>query len=281
MVDQPHIVCFGAAQWDILAHATGGARGRDVPGRVRSGPGGVALNAAMGLAAAGLAVTLVSAVGDDRAGGPLVDTIAAMGIATETVLVYPDTATGRYVAVERVDGELLAAVADMAAIDNLLPEHLSLDALKPADAWLVDANLPPSTLRAIAAYPGRPPLHANAVSEAKATRLRPLLDQLDGIYCNRLEAEAICAVGLNAARAAAEALVGRGCGRAVVTDRAQPVADAGHHGAAVLRPPPWPNRPATGAGDALMAGHLGAAVRGATPEAALAAGIAAAAALVT
>lgn len=235
----------------------------------------------MTLAGMGIAVTLVSAVGDDRAGGALVETIGATGVATETVLVYPDTPTGRYVAIERVDGELIAAVADMAAVDAIAPEHLPLASLRAASAWLVDANLPPAVLRSLAGQQGRPALFANATSEAKATRLRPLLGQLAGLYCNRLEAEAICAVGLNASRAAAEALVGRGAARAVVTDGALPAADAGHHGATVQQPSPGRIRTVTGAGDALMAAHLGAVLQGARPDEALAAGLSAAAALTT
>ena len=277
MVEHPHIVCFGAAQWDILAHSSSSARGADMPGEVRSRPGGVALNAAMGLAALGLSVKLVSAVGQDRAGAALVEVIAGQGIETETVLVYPDVPTGRYVAIERVDGELIAAVADMAVLETVEPAHLPFHALRPAQAWLLDANLPASVLRAIASQPGRPPLFADAASEAKAAKLRPLLDRLAGIYCNRKEAEAICAVGLNAARAAAEALVGRGAARAVVTDGALPAADAGSHGVAVLRPPGGAIRSLTGAGDALMAAHLGAALNGARPDEALAAGLDAAA----
>jgi sugar/nucleoside kinase (ribokinase family) len=273
MVDATHVVCFGAAHWDILAHSSSSARGTDVPGEVRSRPGGVALNAAMGLAALGLSVTLVSAVGQDRAGAALVETVAGQGIETEAVLVYPDVPTGRYVAIERVDGELIAAVADMKVLETVDPVHLPFQALRPAQAWLIDANLPSPVLRAIANRPERPPLFADAASEAKATRLRPLLGKLAGIYCNRREAEAICAVGLNAARAAAEALVGRGAARAVVTDGALPAADAGVHGVAVLRPPGGAVRSVTGAGDALMAAHLGAVLTGARPEEALAAGL--------
>ena len=276
MDEVPHIVCFGAAHWDILAHGTSGARGADVPGTVRARPGGVALNAALGLAALGLAVSLVSAVGEDAEGQALLAEATARGVRTATVLVYPDMTTGRYVAIERVDGELVAAVADMATLDALDPTHLPLDRLDAADAWLADANLPAPVIRALAGHPGRPPLYADAVSVSKATRLRPVLGQLAGIYCNRLEAEAICAVGLNAARAAAEALVGRGARRAVVTDGPQSAADVGAHGVASLRPPPGPVRSVTGAGDALMAAHLAATLRGARPEEALAAGLQAA-----
>lgn len=276
MSDHPHLVCFGAAHWDILAQGRTGGRGPDTPGVVRTRPGGVALNAAMGLAALGIAVTLVSAIGDDAEGQALLAAAEAAQVTTDLVLIYPDMPTGRYVAIERVDGDLVAAVADMTTLDAVQPGHLPLDRVPRADGWLIDANLPAPVIRAIAAHPSRPPLFADAVSQTKATRLRNVLGALDGIYCNRLEAESICAVGLNAARAAAEALVGRGVRRAVVTDGALAAADAGRHGVAVQRPAAGPVRSVTGAGDALMAAHLAAVLRGARPEEALAAGLAAA-----
>ncbi|SDZ94882.1 PfkB family carbohydrate kinase [Rubrimonas cliftonensis] len=281
MENAPHIICFGAAHWDVIARARPGARGAaprgpDAPGVVTVRPGGVALNVACALAAAGFAVSLVSAVGDDDDGDALLARIEAAGVNAGGVIRYAGAGTGRYVAIERADGELVAAVADAAALEAMTPAHLPLDRLAPAALWLTDANPSAAVIRALAMAPGRPPLAADATSEAKAVKLRPVLAELAAIYCNRAEAEAICATGLNAARAAAEALCARGAARAVVTNGVQPAADAGRRGVVTARPDPSPVRSVTGAGDALVAAHAGAALRGATPEAALAAGLAAA-----
>lgn len=274
--DRPHVVCFGAAHWDVIARARAGVRGPDAPGTVRTSSGGVALNIALGLAALGIAVTLVSAMGDDAEGRALIALLSAAGVDCAGVLLYPGLPTGRYVAIERSDGELAAAVADAATLDGMAPEHLPLDRLAPAEAWIMEANLQPAVLRALAARPGRPPLYADAASEAKASRLHPVLGRLDGVYCNRAEAEAICAIGLNASRAAAEALLARGARRAVVTNGPLPAADAGPHGVVSLRPEQAPIRSVTGAGDALIAAHLAAVLRGARADEALADGLAAA-----
>ena len=272
----PRVICFGAAHWDVVAQPRPGARGRDAPGVARRFAGGVALNVAMGLAGAGLAAMLVSAVGDDDEGRQLAAALTEAGVDASGVLAYAGAPTGRYVAIERADGELVAAVADGRALDAMLPEHLALSGLPRADAWFVDANLPPPVIRAIAQAPDRPPLFADAVSEEKAPRLRDALPMLDTVYCNRAEAEAVCATGLNAARAAAEALVIRGARRAVVTNGALAAADAGPHGVVSLKPERSVVRSATGAGDALMAAHIAARLRGARPDEALAAGLAAA-----
>lgn len=274
--DAPRVVCFGAAHWDVVGRPRPGARGADAPGTVSRFAGGVALNVALGLAAAGVAVTLVAAVGDDAEGRELAEFAAAAGVSAEHLVAYAGAPTGRYVAIERPDGELLAAVADARAADAMMPEHLPLDALPRAAAWFLDANLPPAVIRALASAPGRPPLFADAVSEAKASRLRDALPKLDTLHCNRAEAEAICAIGLNAARAAAEALVIRGTARAIVTNGPMAAADAGPHGVVVAKPEASVIRSVTGAGDALTAAHIAARLGGARPEEALAAGLAAA-----
>ncbi|MGF1659451.1 MAG: PfkB family carbohydrate kinase [Rubrimonas sp.] len=276
MESPARIICFGAAHWDVIARAAPGARGPDAPGFIETRAGGVALNVALGLAARGASAALVSARGDDAEGAALAQALVAGGVDGAGLLIYGGAPTGRYVAIERADGELIAAVAETSALDAMAPAHLDLDPLKDAAMWFLDANLPQAVIRALACAPDRPPLSADAVSQAKAAKLRPVLDRLDAIYCNRLEAEAICATGLGAARAAAEALAIRGARRAIVTDGPAPAADAGAHGVATLRPEQAPIRSATGAGDALIAAHLAAWLGGAAPAQALAAGLAAA-----
>lgn len=276
MQEEPDIVCFGAAHWDVIARIEGAAQGADTPGRVERRPGGVALNVARALAAAGCRATLVAPLGDDEAGERLRAALKEDEIATEGLLVRNGAPTGCYVAIERADGELLAAVADAAALDALTPAALPLDRHLAAQAWFLETNLPVPVIKALAERPERPALVADAVSQAKAPKLRPILDRLATLYCNRAEAEAICTTGFEAAAAAAGALVELGAARAVVTDGPHAAADAGRHGVTALRPADGGLRSVTGAGDALLAAHLTATLRGGDAETALAAGLAAA-----
>ena len=266
MQEEPDIVCFGAAHWDVIARIEGAAQGADTPGRVERRPGGVALNVARALAAAGCRATLVAPLGDDEAGERLRAALKEDEIATEGLLVRNGAPTGCYVAIERADGELLAAVADAAALDALTPVALPLDRHLAAQAWFLETNLPVPVIKALAERPERPALVADAVSQAKAPKLRPILDRLATLYCNRAEAAA----------AAAGALVELGAARAVVTDGPHAAADAGRHGVTALRPADGGLRSVTGAGDALLAAHLTATLRGGDAETALAAGLAAA-----
>lgn len=274
--EEPEIVCFGAAHWDVIARREAAAQGTDTPGRVERRPGGVALNVARALAAAGRRVALVAPLGDDEAGRRLVSALSEDGIETEGLLMRSGSPTGCYVAIERADGELLAAVADAAALDALAPAELSLERFCGARAWFLETNLPAAVIEVLAARPERPALIADAVSQAKAPKLRPVLDRLETLYCNRAEAEAICETGFAAAEAAAQALLARGVARAVVTDGPLAAVDAGPGGTTSLRPEAGALRSVTGAGDALLAAHLAATLAGSGPEAALATGLAAA-----
>jgi len=274
--EEPEVVCFGAAYWDVIARAQAPTPGPDTPGRVERRPGGVALNVARALAAAGCRVAMVAPLGDDEEGRRLLSALSAEGVEIEGLLVGSKAPTGCYVAIERADGELLAAVADAAALDAMTLADLPLGRFAGAKAWFLETNLPGTVIQDLAARPERPALVADAVSQAKAPKLRPVLDRLETLYCNRAEAEAICATGFAAAEAAAQALVARGVARAVVTDGPLAAVDAGPHGVTSLRPEAGALRSVTGAGDALLAAHLAATLAGSGPEAALATGIAAA-----
>ena len=276
MQQEPDVVCFGAAHWDVIARAETAARGADMPGRVERRPGGVALNVARALAAAGRGVALVAPLGDDDEGRRLRSALKQEGIETEGLLMRSETATGCYVAIEQADGELLAAVADAAALDVLMPAELSLGRFRGAKAWFLETNLNAAVIQALAERPERPALIADAVSQAKAPKLRPVLDRLETLYCNRAEAEAICETGFTAAEPAARALLGLGVARAVVTDGPRAAVDADPRGVTSLRPEAGGLRSVTGAGDALLAAHLAATLAGSAPEAALASGLAAA-----
>ncbi len=274
--EEPDVVCFGAAHWDVIARAQGDAPGPDRPGRVDRRPGGVAFNVARALTAAGCRVALVTPLGDDEEGQRLLSVLSDCGIPTDGVILGSTERTACYVAVEGADGELLTAVADAAALDALTPADLRLDRVLGAKAWFLDANLPVAVIQALAERHSRPSLIADAVSPAKAPRLQSILGSLDTLYCNRGEAEAICATRFQAAETAAKALVARGAARAVVTDGPHAAADAGPYGAVTLRPEVSALHSVTGAGDALLAAHLAVTLQGGDPGSALAAGLAAA-----
>lgn len=267
------IACFGAAHWDTIGKANPGFDGKDRPGTVTVRPGGVAANVAIQLSRSGLQADLYSLVGCDGAGERLIDALQSEGVGTGGILKVSDYPTGRYVAVEDDTGELTGAVADCGAIGALDADAFDTAAAQEAAFWFLETNLPPQVISRLCALTPRPPLIANPVSPARAERLRPVLGSLHLLYCNRAEAEVLCSAEFENARAAAEALLRRGVGRAVVTDGPAAVCDASANGIFSAEPNKTGFASATGAGDAFLARHLAAVIDGQNAGASLQAGL--------
>lgn len=288
----PDIICIGALLWDLIGRSDAALpRGSDVPGRIMRAPGGVAGNIAAALVGQGLRVAILAAVGNDAEGEALLDACAARGIDTRHVLRLTGQPTDRYLAIEGPEG-LVAAIADARALESAgarILAPLSDGRLGSEDApWsgpvCIDGNLTARVLREIAVAPlfAHARLHVASAGPGKAERLIPFLSHPAAtLHVNREEAARLCGTDFPDAAAAARGLTARGAGRAVVTDGAAMVADAVGSDVVTATPPPARVRRVTGAGDAFMAAHVAACLRGLPRAAALDHALAAAHAHIT
>lgn len=120
---RPRILVIGDLVLDaVLVPSRPLERGTDVPGRVALRQGGSAANTARWLARLGARTTLVAAVGRDRIGRALVETIRAEGV-TPRVARIAGHRSGRIGVLVTPDGER-SFVADRGAADQLAPSHL-------------------------------------------------------------------------------------------------------------------------------------------------------------
>lgn len=286
------ILCIGSVLWDVIGRSSAHMRaGSDVPGRITTVPGGVALNIAMTLARFGLSPILLSAVGRDAEGDRLAARCDDLGLDTGLLYRSDDLPTDRYMAIEGANG-LIAAIADAhsleAAGDKIL-SPLADGRLGSAEApyagqIAIDGNLSSDLLAQIA----RSPLFAAAdlriapASPGKAERLLPMVAHPGAtLYVNLEEAGLLLHAPAGAAAEAAQALVARGAHRAVVTNGGAAAALAGHGLLIEATPPEVLVTRVTGAGDTFMAAHIAAERRGDAPAPALRAALAAAAAYVS
>jgi pseudouridine kinase len=257
-VRAPRVTVFGAVAMDTRLQS----RGPVVPATsnpVAAGerPGGVGHNLATTLAGLGVAVTLASRIGADATGDALVAGLTAAGIATDAVTRSTTRPTARYWAVIEPTGELALGLADMAVLDELEPEILAPAMAVPADAWLVDCNLPAASIAHLLENPQRPTLVAvDTVSTAKAPRIAPHLARIDLLFTN--EAEALALLGA----AGAQALRAAGAATVVMSRGAHGLEIADAAGLRHLPALAVATRDVTGAGDALAAATLYALLAG-------------------
>ena len=270
------VVCVGGAVVDRKYLLAAPARpGTSNPATAVLADGGVARNVAENLARLGIAVRLVSAVGDDEGGRGLLAGLADAGVDTSAVAVVPGEGTAEYVAVLTPDGDLELGVAAMAVLGRI--GTAQVDAAWPPSGWVfADTNIGPDVLRHVLdrarAAGGGVRVAVDAVSVPKAGRLPPRLDGVDLLFCNADEARALLARADARQDDPAElagALVAAGAAAVVLTRGAQGavLAQGGH----VLAVPAVPAHvvDVTGAGDALVAGTLAGLATGLPPAAAV------------
>ena len=160
------------------------------PGKVRISSGGVGRNIAENAARMGLNVNLVSAIGSDANGRMLLEDCAAKSIGTGQCLIEDELSTSVYLFMVDESGDMHSAINDMEIQSRLTPEALAerLDFLNAMSAVVIDANLPPESILYLCENL-QVPVFADAVSAAKAGKLRAAMPYIHCIKPNRLEAE--------------------------------------------------------------------------------------------
>jgi pseudouridine kinase len=176
---RPPVVVVGGANVDIKARSSAVAIARTSnPGHTTTTPGGVGRNIAENLARLGTTTHLIVALGRDPHGERLLADTRAAGVLLEHVhrSSHP---TGSYTAVLDADGELVLAVADMNATDDLRPEHLQAarELITHAAILVLDGNLPAATTAHLLDLARSTDVRVvlDPVSVPKAARLAPLL----------------------------------------------------------------------------------------------------------
>lgn len=278
--ETPGVVVVGGANMDVKARSTAPVvTGTSNPGAASVSPGGVGRNIAENLARLGTRTHLVACVGHDRLGEQLLAATSTAGVHVEHV-TRSAAATGTYTAVLDHDGELLVAVADMAATDDLAPEQVGAarDLLAGAALVVLDGNLAPATLAHAldlvaetgAAETG-PRVVLDPVSVAKAERLaalvrpeRPLL----AITPNAAELAALTGLPTGSEAELLEAVAdlhARGVVHVWVRLGAEGSLLSSPGGRRHLPAAPGPVADVTGAGDAMVAAFCHGLLRGEAP----------------
>ncbi|NMG39933.1 carbohydrate kinase [Chelativorans sp. ZYF759] len=275
----PTVLGVGGAHVDRRGRAAVAfVPGASNPGTMREEAGGGTLNALRAVRREGIKAALASVRGGDAAGETVARALAEAGIEDRSA-VFLDRATPSYTAILDEAGDVVAALADMglyeAAFERQLRRKGVREFVAGADCILTDANLTEAAIARLIMAAGTRPVHAIAISPAKAGRLKPHLGRLACLFMNAREAEVLSGAG--DAHGAARALRGAGLASGVITQGGGPVIGFDRETLFDITPPP-PDLilDVTGAGDALAGTTIARLIRGEPFAAALRAGIAAA-----
>lgn len=248
--------------------------GDSIPGRVSVSFGGVGWNIARDCAALGVRTAFFSVLGRDENEAAIRREAEAFGVDLSRCR-WEDAPNNRYLYIGGRGGDMAAAVNDMRLcerIDRAFAISV-LPALAGFDVVVMDANLPPETIRALAASAGAP-LVCDCVSAVKCGRMRESLAYIHTLKANRLEAEML--TGEIEPEVCARALLDAGVRRVVISLGAEGVL-CGEDGRLFRRPAEAATIvDTTGAGDSLTAALAVGLAGGLSAEACAALGMAAA-----
>ncbi|WP_299474545.1 PfkB family carbohydrate kinase [uncultured Roseibium sp.] len=273
MSTQPdcRLISIGAVHQDTIAHARINVhRETSTPARFNTRPGGVATNIARTVSRLGVDTTLIGLTGTDAAARELADQLTDESLKLELVQ-RNGFATGRYLALHDPDGSLAAACVDDTILteapetvfDGVIEAAMQNTAMQTI--WFLDANLPEEMLVHVVGKLGKGFLFANAVSDAKAPRLRKLLPKIDCLTLNHGEAAALLQKAPSSApQDLANALIETGLRKFVLTGGRDALLVQTGTGIEKMVPPSTEIIDVTGAGDALTAGTIAALARGFT-----------------
>ncbi|MFT5197211.1 MAG: pseudouridine kinase [Candidatus Promineifilaceae bacterium] len=222
-----YILVIGACLMDTKGKPHAGLDpGTSNPADIKTTLGGTARNVAENLARLGAEVKLISAVGDDMIGRQLVRKTAASGVDTTHVQVIEGANTGSYIALLDASGGLSVALDDTRVMANITPNWIYQNRILIRDAAIVmvDGGVTSATLETIVNQANKMnvPMCADPSSIRLATRLCPILDKLNLVVPNELEAAAICGSDYqgfdpDSSLSLARELVRKGVDTAVVT----------------------------------------------------------------
>ena len=271
--EAPSVVVIGGANLDVKARSSRAAvPATSNPGTGSMAAGGVGRNIAENLARLGTRTHLVAAIGADGLGDQVLAATSGAGVHVEHVR-RSARATGTYTAVLDADGELVVAVADMAATDELSPEQVNAarDLIASAALVVLDGNLSAETLGFaldLAAASGTRVV-LEPVSVPKATALAQLVSTERPVYAitpNRDELAALTGLPTRTARQAekaARSLHDRGVELVWVRLGAEGSLVSTRQGRTRTAAVPAEVCDVTGAGDAMLAGFCHALLGGA------------------
>jgi len=264
----PYVCVIGAANVDLAAYSHCAIVVEESnPGSLHVSWGGVGRNIAENLARLELPVHLVTVLGDDEFSRQLQDHATGCGIDLHARIIVGGV-TPAYVCINDANGEQVVAVAAMDLLDQFAVEWVQENTriIGAAGLCVIDANLDQELIGFILdEFPGQD-FFVDAVSSAKAERLKPWLGRIAAIKMNRAEAGHLSGIDINGLENLDEAagfFLAKGVRQVFISLGREGLFYADAQTSGLLQSEPGITTiSTTGAGDAMMAGLVAASLRG-------------------
>jgi len=222
--------------------------------------GGVARNISAILARHGEEVDLITAVGRDPLGSLLQKSCKELKINTDAWIIKTNAPTAVNLMTINSDGEPHYTFDAMTAPESIRTAEITKhkNNIKDADLLILDLNLSEKIITTILEFREDRPVLVDGVSVEKIMRIENILDKIDMLRINRLEAERLTGITLDTkerVKQACYSIVDRGVNRVFVTLGMAGVCAANKKHNAIFVPAiPMAVKDSSGAGDAFSAG---------------------------
>lgn len=195
--NSPYIVVIGGANMDICGTTSHKPSLNDSnPGTITTSPGGVGRNIAENLALLNVDSYLFTAIGNDHFGQILSQSAKDTCLNLDHTLRVQNEKTSTYLSVLDDSGEMIVAVNDMSIINHVTKDYIedNQSIISNSNAIIADTNIPEEALEYLVKTFKRKPIFIDAVSGAKALKIKDHLNGIHSLKTNRMEAEILSGI---------------------------------------------------------------------------------------
>lgn len=195
-----YVCVIGGSNVDVQGTPRGKLVARDSNiGTVKISLGGVGRNIAENLVRLGADTRLISVVGDDDYGHKILDDARLIGLNMQDTLILPGAASSVYLCILDDTNDMALAINSMD-----IYERMSVDFIKSkkhiiesAALCILDTNIPADVLEYVLSTFKNTEFFLDAVSTAKAAKVKDLIGCFHTIKPNRIEAEVLSGITIS------------------------------------------------------------------------------------
>jgi pseudouridine kinase len=255
---EPYVLVIGGSNMDIQGFPSAELKLHDSNiGTIKLSHGGVARNIAENAARLGLNTKLITVLGDDIYGKSILDHALEISLNMKDSLIDLKGSTSTYLSILEANNDMHVAINAMDSIHALDLKFIERkkQVIQKASLLILDTNLDQNVIEKCVEY-ANCPVFIDTVSTSKALKIQHILNKIDTLKPNRMEAEVLSGIkieSLDDVKKAAKVLLDKGVKNVFISLSEEGVYALNQHEDLFLPNPKVTVKNTTGAGDAMMA----------------------------